>query len=125
MTQAVRDELEHQVGDDGVFYMTLEQYYDQVHSTTLNYNTGDWHHSYYLALDDDRTGSEVGDWNWCGSSCTRYTVLVTNTSGADNTIHVGAHTWGDRSYPETSECSTATNNVSKYHSLYTSGMPYV
>ena len=28
MTQAVRNELNHQVGDDGAFYMSLEQYYE-------------------------------------------------------------------------------------------------
>ena len=87
--------------------------------TTINYDTEKWHHDYFLVLDDDKVGSSPGAWSFCGPTCTRYTVKVKNKSNADNTVHVGAHTWRNRSYNQNSNCSGALTG--KKHSIYMSG----
>jgi len=81
MNEDVRNELGHQIDDDGVFYMTIEQAYLQFNSVSMNYDTEGWHQSFFLAIDDDLSGSTQGSWNWCGETCTRYNGWIKNTSG--------------------------------------------
>ena len=58
MGYAVRVELDHEIDlGDGVFYMPIEDYLDQVQYTTINYNTENWFHDYFLVLDDNGAGS--------------------------------------------------------------------
>lgn len=118
MNSNIREELDHTVGNDGVFYMSLEQYYSQVEVTSLNYDTSNWKYDYFLKLDDDGHAGKTGKWSWCGYSCTRYTVKVKNTSSVANKVWVGAHTWRQRSYPQTNQCSNAFFDVDTKHSIY-------
>ena len=74
MSEEVRLELGHKVSDNGSFYMTIEQYFDEIYYTSVNYDTKGWHHDYFMALDDDGEGSSRGLFNWCGETCTRYIV---------------------------------------------------
>ena len=101
MTEAVREELNHEVGDNGCFYITMEQFFDQIYYTSVNYDTEGWHHAHFLALDDDGAGSSRGLFHWCGETCTRYIVTVKNKSNVPNKVHVSANTWHKRSYPYT------------------------
>jgi hypothetical protein len=116
MSADVKAELGHTTGNDGNFWMTLDEFMNDIQYIGVNYNTKDWHHSYFLALNDGGQGAAAGSWNFCGSSCSRYTVKI--TSDVDQTVRVGAHTWRSRSYPETDECMSATYNVNKAHSIY-------
>lgn len=110
MTDEVREELGHTSDmKDGVFYMTIEQAYEQLKYVSMNYDTEEWYHDYFLALDDDEVGGVEGQYEWC-DRCIRYTGWVKNTSGKKNTIRVSAHTWYDVTYGdfgESDKCKTA------------------
>ena len=121
MTEAVREELGHQIGDNGCFYMTMEQFFDQIYYTSINYDTESWHHAYFLALDDDGQGSSRGLFNWCGETCTRYIVTVKNTSTLPNRVHVSANTWHKRSYPQIPECRGVQHQGEMRHSIMPKG----
>ena len=91
---------------DGVFWMAIEDYVAYTSYTSMNYDVYEhgWHHAWHLTVDDDRVGGIDGLWSWCGSTCTRYTGVVRNTSDVWNRIHTGIHTWRWRSYAETTKC---------------------
>lgn len=108
MTDEVRNELGHTKENEGTFYMTIEDFKEEIFYLGINYNTDNWHQDYFLALDDDGTEGSEGAWGFCGPSCTRYRAKVKNTSEQSNTVHVGIHTWRNRAYPYTEECKTAT-----------------
>jgi hypothetical protein len=118
MSSAVRQELGHTADDDGTFYMTLAEFMNDVQYVGINYNTEKWYHDYFLVLNDKGLGASDGQWNFCGSSCSRYTVEIENKSGQDQQVHVGAHTWRSRSYGESDTCLLATYEVDKAHSIY-------
>ena len=112
LTDADLLELDHEKGNDGFFWMAVEDYHAYTSYTSMNYDVDNhnWHHGYHLTLDDDETGSRPGEWTWCGPSCTRYTGVVVNTSNVYNKIHPGVHTWRWRSYAETTSCDQNTGN---------------
>jgi hypothetical protein len=120
MTAEVAAELGHTKKNDGTFWMLLEHFKKQVQYVGVNYDTDNWYHDYFLALDDNKQGSTAGKWNFCGSTCTRYIAKVKNMSETEsNVVHVGAHTWRPRSIPTTGECSSATRGRS--HSIIPKG----
>jgi hypothetical protein len=118
MSPDVMEELDHKNANNGTFYMTLAEFMSDCSYVGINYNTENWHHDYFLVLNDNGSGAEDGKWNFCGPSCSRYTVRIANKSGQKQQVRVGAHTWRSRSYPETNECMTATYEVDKAHSIY-------
>ena len=86
--------------------MAIEDFHKHFTSYGLTYNPEGWHHAYHLELDDNGQGGSSGSWNWCGSSCTRYTAKVKNDFNGNNKIHVGLHTWRNRGYG-TANCDDA------------------
>ena len=106
LTEADKEELDHTAAMDGVFWMAIEDYVAYTSYTSMNYDVYEhgWHHAWHLTVDDDRVGGIDGLWSWCGSTCTRYTGVVRNTSDVWNRIHTGIHTWRWRSYAETTKC---------------------
>ena len=84
----------------------------------MNYDVEEWYHDYHLTIGDDGSGSTSGRFNWCGSTCTRYTAVITNTANVDNVIHPGIHTWRWRSYAETDKCDQSGG---KAHSMLQQG----
>ena len=59
--------------------MTVPEFKSDVQYVGINYNTENWTPNYFLALnDEDREGAVAGSWNFCGSSCSRYTVRMTS-----------------------------------------------
>jgi hypothetical protein len=60
MTASVRAELDHTSRNDGTFWMMLEHFKTQVQYIGINYDTDDWHHDYFLALNDNEEGSTAG-----------------------------------------------------------------
>lgn len=89
--------------DDGIFFMSIEDYFAQVEATYLNYDTESMHHSYFLMLNDNgMKGSEAGIYSWCGSECNRHKMKI--VSPVDQVVYVTAHTWDQRSEPK--ECTT-------------------
>ena len=98
----------HEKANDGEFWMRSEDFYSSAHVVTYNPDVAalGWYHDYHLVIDDDGTGSEPGIWWWCGEFCSRYTAVITNSSDKSNKIHVGLHTWRQRTYGSTSSSSS-------------------
>ena len=99
----------------------MEQYFDQIYYTSVNYDTDGWHHDHFLALDDDGVGSSRGLFHWCGETCTRYIVTVKNKSNVPNKVHVSANTWHKRSYPYTPQCKGVQHSGEMRHSIMPKG----
>ena len=121
MTEAVRAELQSHDSDmtDGVFYMKIEDYFFDIDYTTVNYDTQNWHHDYFLQLND--VNGPAGSWGFCGAECKRYMVTVRNNSSVSNKIHAGAHMWRKRTYKQDG-CETAfTQQNNNEHSIYRIG----
>ena len=97
--------------NEGVFFMTVEDYYEQGQSTVISYDTTGWYSDHFLML-DDKTGPN-GGWQWCGKTCTRHIVQI--ESDVEQDVFITAHTWESRSYP--SECK----KKNKVHSIYMLG----
>ena len=45
-------EREIPMSNDGLFYIGLEEYLDVMDFTYINYDTSNWHHNYFMMLDD-------------------------------------------------------------------------
>ncbi len=77
----------------------------------MNYEVEEWYHDYHLTIGDTGAGAGSGIFNWCGSTCARYTGVIRNTANVPNVIHPGIHTWRWRSYAETTECQQDGGNA--------------
>ena len=66
-TDALRKEAGAVQGDDGYFWMSVEDYQSQGKETHFTADTDSMHQSYFLRLGDDGTGSTPGQYSWCGS----------------------------------------------------------
>lgn len=97
--------------NDGMFFMTIEDFHSQGLATIVAFDTTTWYHDFFLML-NDRTVSP-GSWSWCGETCTRHYVQV--SSAMAQTVYVTAFTWEKRSYP--TECQSSN----KMHSIYMEG----
>jgi len=58
--------------DDGIFFMTIEDYFSLGVSTIVSYDTTDWFNANFLMLNDKVVSP--GSWSWCGVTCTRHTL---------------------------------------------------
>jgi hypothetical protein len=55
---AIAEMLGHTIDtEDGTFIMSIETYFNEMNSTTFNYDTDGWKHDYVLVLNDDFSGS--------------------------------------------------------------------
>lgn len=97
--------------NEGIFFMTVEDFYNQAESTVISFDTTSWSYDYFLMLDDQT--KSPGDWDFCGETCTRHKVNV--TSSIDQPVYLTVHTWDQRSYPK--ECQ----KKNKAHSIYMQG----
>ena len=78
--------------NDGLFFMTIEDYFSLGVSTIVSYDTSDWFSANFLML-NDKTVSP-GSWSWCGATCTRHTLQITSTVA--QTVYVTANSWDSR-----------------------------
>ena len=64
---------------DGLFYTSIEDFFANLESTFINYDTDDWYHAYFLMLDDPaiKNGRDRN----CGSYCTRHKLTLTSEVG--------------------------------------------
>ena len=62
-TQWARDEVGAYVANDGIFFMDLDSFKNNFNWVTVNYDTYDWHHDYFLALDDE--SDDLWGGHWC------------------------------------------------------------
>ena len=116
-TEALKEEVDlEQTKSDGIFFMSIEDYHEQVEETYFNKEVSTWHSAHFLMLDDNTQADNPGDdtW-WCGTDCTQHKVTV--KSDADQGVYITAHTWDDRCMADVCE----TWNVEKYHGMMLSG----
>ena len=103
-TQWAREEVGSNIANDGIFFMDLDSFKNNFNWVTVNYDTYDWHHDYFLALDDE--SSDVWGGHWC-DDCVHRIMHV--HSDVTQTFHVGAHLYEKRSYggesTETRDCT--------------------
>ena len=81
VSQDVKDSLSFTSADDGVFYMTVEDYHAGFRETNINYDLsdGDWHKDFYLFLNDEATPDYSSPTEWC-DGCTYHDFTLTNTA---------------------------------------------
>ena len=86
--------------NDGIFNMTVEDFKAIFSELLYNYDTSNWHLSYWLKLGDaDKIGT-TGRWPQCGSTCKNN--IFTITSPVKQTIYVATHMHMKRQYAESS-----------------------
>ena len=105
--------------DDGIFFMSFDDYFEQFQWTQVNFDTANMGESHFLMLDDPAPANGNGaSWaTWCGADCTKHTLTV--TSDVDQTVYLTAHTWDSRGMAR--QCQDWDG---KYHSIYWDGAPY-
>ena len=99
-------ELEEEVGlvktnNDGIFYMSVEDYAKQFSVTQINYNPKGMHQASFVRLGDDKTKADECAY-FQGEKCGRHTLEL--TSDVDQTVWITAYTWDDRTLPK--DCQT-------------------
>ena len=60
--------------NEGIFFMTIEDYYSLGLSTIFSFDTTDWHYDAFLMLNDQNKPN--GLWPWCGKTCTRHIIVI-------------------------------------------------
>ena len=109
--------------DDGVFFMSFEDYYSQCSETFFNYDITDWDSTSFLMLNDDASNPDYsgspGSFRWCGGSCTRHTLTL--TSSVDQDVYLTAHTWDARNMAD--ECENWNSGL--VHSIDVTGAQWV
>ena len=77
-TQALREEAGAtlEAVNEGIFFMTVEDYHDQGASTDISFDTTGWYNDHFLMLNDPAVGN--GGWSWCGATCTRHVIKMTS-----------------------------------------------
>ena len=83
------DEAGHIISNEGIFFMPIENYHQEVETTFVSRDNTNWYQSYFLMLDD--TTSTDGQFSQCGSNCTRHQLTL--TSDVRQTVWLTAHTW--------------------------------
>ncbi len=58
--------------------MSIDDYYNQVEETYVNFDLTGWHHDHFLKLNDYTAADNPGRFPWCGQDCTRHVLTVTN-----------------------------------------------
>ena len=74
------DEFKQEVGEvgenDGIFFISIEDYYSTWRLTTINLDTENMHEAHFLKLND--TTAPNGGYSGCGSTCTRHKIRLTS-----------------------------------------------
>ena len=86
----------HEVDNDGIFFMSFDDYTTQFSETWFNYATDGMGSASFLKLNDNT--NSPGSYDWCGAKCTRHELTL--TSEVAQTIYLTAHTWDDRGMPD-------------------------
>ena len=75
-TDDLKTEAGWELADDGIFFMSIEDYWDQVEETYLSTDTTGWYSDYYLSLNDSVTDQPGSYDRFCGSECTRHLLTL-------------------------------------------------
>jgi hypothetical protein len=114
-TAPLKKEAGEKGEDEGIFYMSIEDFRKWFESTTVSYDTTGWHTDSFLKLDDPTKPN--GEHEKCGPKCTKHTLEI--TSKVDQTVFLAAHTWDKRGIAK--ECAADTglwSNILVNHMAY-------
>ena len=77
-TQEAKKQKSIPEDNDGLFYMSVEDYLEQMDVTFINYDTSNWHHAYFMMWDDpsENTGTDIHTSFWCVGNCVQHRVIV-------------------------------------------------
>ena len=112
-TAALRAEVGATENDDGIFFISKDDYASQFSETFINYDTEGWQSASFVMLGDDGSKKASGGiyYGWCGDDCYHHDLTI--TSDVDQTIHVNAHRWEQGMYPNS--CINFNQNASLFH----------
>ena len=82
--------------DDGMFYINVEDYLEQMDVTFINYDTSNWAHSYFMMWNDPM--EETGNHFWCGPTCTKHVMWVKSDIAQE--VRIGAHAYRFYTYAD-------------------------
>ena len=75
--------------DDGIIFLTVEDYVKEFSDTMVNKNMENVHQDYFLMLDDDGTKASQGSTRYDGNTKHELTI----TSEVDQTVKVSVNVW--------------------------------
>lgn len=90
--------------DDGIFFMTIEDFKVYFSALTGNPDTSKWQLSYWMKLGNANTFGKTGSFSACGSTCKHNKFTI--TSPVAQTIYVATHVPMERQYVE-APCTNA------------------
>lgn len=93
-------------GNDGTFFMKVEDFKTHFQALMANPDTSNWHHSYWMKIGDADSFGTTGNMWQCGSTCKHNKFTI--TSPIAQTIHVAAHVHMKRQYVE-APCTDSFN----------------
>lgn len=105
-TDSLKAEAGEKGLDDGIFFMSLEQFHQHMESSEISMDTTGWSHSSFLKLND---WSQGGFLPWCGSQCTGHEMTL--TSSVEQTVYVIMNTWDTRGISD--DCHTDKSHYVK------------
>ena len=77
-TQADKDKVGFVEKDDGIFFMSVEDFHEWFGDTQINYDTTNMKHAYFLRLDDNPNGAEDCRDELKGPKCYRHELTITS-----------------------------------------------
>ena len=97
-TSELRNEAGSTQADDGIFFMSVDDYHKEFDRTMVNKNMDGVHQDYFLMLGDDGSKASAGEPYFPyleGNTAHKLTI----TSSVDQKVRVMTNVWGDRSFP--------------------------
>lgn len=113
-TEELKAEVGEDLANDGVFFMTVEDYTMLFSHTMFSFDTTGWYNASFLKLDDNSQAENPGVKSNCGPECTNHSLTL--TSAVDQTVYLTAHTWDKRGIADS--CESVTD---KKHYLWLEG----
>ena len=99
-TREVRNQRGIPENNDGLFYISVEDYLEHMDMTFINYDTTDWYHGYFMMWDDpeEHMGDSFESSFWCEGNCVQHILFV--KSKVKQTVRIGAHTYRFYTYAD-------------------------
>lgn len=105
-TENLKREAGFTKADDGITWMTIEDFKRQFGYSMVNLDTTNMHHAAFLKLDDNST-DRPGETSNCGAKCIRHVVKFTSTVAQK--IYFSAHLWDARGQPRS--CNPRNHSI--------------
>ena len=96
--------------DDGIIFLTVEDYLKEFSDTMVNKNMENVHQDYFLMLGDDGSKASQGSTRFEGNTKHELTI----TSEVDQTVKVSVNVWEDRGFPSKCLDYSKTSHVAEY-----------